>query len=67
MKKAMESASKILIDETADHVEDSSREKLLGLKFTLNEKVELSKSWTKQFWKTLREKTVLCKSLPYFG
>lgn len=36
----MESTSKILIDETADYVEDASREKPMGMKFTLNEKLE---------------------------
>ena len=38
--KTMEGATSILIDQTADHVEDLSREKLMGLKFTLNERLE---------------------------
>ena len=36
----MEGASSILVEQTADHVEDSSREKLMGLKFTLNERLQ---------------------------
>ena len=40
VQKTMEGATRILVEQTADHVEDSSREKLLGLKFTLNERLE---------------------------
>ena len=36
----MEGATKILVEHTADHVEGLSREKLMGLKFTLNERLE---------------------------
>ena len=38
--KTMEGVTSILMDQTADHVEDLSREKLMGLKFTLNERLE---------------------------
>ena len=40
VQKTMEGATRILVEQTADHVEDSSREKLMGLKFTLNERLE---------------------------
>ena len=40
VQKTMEGATSILVEQTADHVEDSSREKLMGLKFTLNERLE---------------------------
>ena len=40
VEKTMEGATRILVEQTADHVEDSSREKLMGLKFTLNERLE---------------------------
>ena len=60
VEKTMEGATRILLEQTADHVEDSSREKLMGLKFTLTER--LSKSWTKQFWKTVRGETLRNKS-----
>ena len=40
VQKTMEGATRILVEQTTDHVEDSSREKLLGLKFTLNERLE---------------------------
>ena len=36
----MEDATRILIAQTADRVEDLSRETLMGLKFTLNERLE---------------------------
>ena len=35
-----EKAKRIRNTQTADHVEDSLRQKLLGLKFTLNERLE---------------------------
>ena len=31
VEKTMEGATRILVEQTADHVEDSSREKLMGL------------------------------------
>ena len=40
VEKTMEGARRILVEQTADHVQDSSREKLMGLKFTLNERLE---------------------------
>ena len=40
VEKTMEGATRILVEQTVDHVEDSSREKLMGLKFTLNERLE---------------------------
>ena len=40
VEKTMEGATRILIKQTADHMEDLSREKLMGLKFTLNERLE---------------------------
>ena len=40
VEKTMEDATRILIAQTADHVEDLSRETLMGLKFTLNERLE---------------------------
>ena len=40
VEKTMEGATRILVEQTADDVEDSSREKLIGLKFTLNERLE---------------------------
>ena len=36
----MKGATRILVEQTANHVEDSSREKLIGLKLTLNERLE---------------------------
>ena len=36
----MKGATRILDEQTADRVEDSSREKLMGLKLTLNERLE---------------------------
>ena len=41
VEKTMEGATRSLVEQTADHVEDSSREKLMGLKFTLNERLDL--------------------------
>ena len=40
VEKTIEGATRILVEQTADHAEDSSREKLMGLKFTLNERLE---------------------------
>ena len=40
VEKTMEGATRILVEQTADHIEDSSSEKLMGLKFTLNERLE---------------------------
>ena len=39
VQKTMEGATRILVEQTADHVVDSSREKLLRLKLTANSKV----------------------------
>ena len=40
VEKTMKGATRILVEQTADRVEDSSREKLMGLKLTLNERLE---------------------------
>ena len=40
VEKTMKGATRILDEQTADRVEDSSREKLMGLKLTLNERLE---------------------------
>ena len=40
VKKTMEGGMRILAKQTADHVEDSSREKPMGLKFTMNKRLE---------------------------
>ena len=40
VQKTMEGATRILVEQTADHVEGSPREKLMGVKFTLNERLE---------------------------
>ena len=40
VQKTMEGAMRILVKQTADHMEDSSREKLMGLKFTVNKRLE---------------------------
>ena len=40
VEKTMKDATRILVEQTADRVEDSSREKLMGLKLTLNERLE---------------------------
>ena len=40
VKKTMEGGMRILAKQTADHVEDSSREELMGLKFTMNKRLE---------------------------
>ena len=40
VEKTMEGTTRILVEQTAAHVEDSSREKLMGLKCTLNERLE---------------------------
>ena len=58
----MEGATKILVEHTADHVEGLSREKLMGLKFTLNERLETIQKLAKQFWKTLRREALRKKS-----
>ena len=40
VEKTMEDATRTLVEQTADHVEDSSRKKLMELKLTLNERLE---------------------------
>ena len=40
VQKTMKGATMILVLQTVDHVEGSSREKLMALKFILNERLE---------------------------
>ena len=40
LQKTIKGTTTILVEQTADHLEDSSREKLMRLKFPLNERLE---------------------------
>ena len=62
VQKTMEGATRILVEQTTDHVEDSSREKLLGLKFALNERLETIQKLDETILKTLRAETLRKKS-----
>ena len=58
VKKTMESASKILIDDTANHVKDSSREKRMGLYFTVNQKLETTQKLDETILENAKEKDI---------
>ena len=58
VQKTMEGAMRILVKQTADHVEDSSREKLMGLKFTMNKRLETIKKLDETILENTKKKDI---------